>query len=34
MPFHGLPGPESYRGRDGFVEFIRTAEALEALGLE
>ena len=22
--FPGFPGPESYRGRDGFVEFMRT----------
>jgi ketosteroid isomerase-like protein len=24
IPFSGLPGPESYRGRDRFVEFMRT----------
>ena len=24
VPFRGLPGPQSYRGREGFVEFMRT----------
>jgi ketosteroid isomerase-like protein len=24
IPFPGFPGPQSYRGRDGFVEFWRT----------
>src|SRR5689334_12930098 len=24
IPFPGWPGPRSYRGRDGFVEFWRT----------
>jgi ketosteroid isomerase-like protein len=24
IPFRGFPGPQSYRGRDGFIEFWRT----------
>jgi ketosteroid isomerase-like protein len=36
MPFPGLPGmPQSYRGRDGFIEFMRTwTEGFEGWSLE
>jgi ketosteroid isomerase-like protein len=35
IPFRGLPGPESYRGRDGFVEFMRTwTEDFEGWSIE